>query len=185
MEKPYSGRAILRDTFHGMEISIPAKKNWFILIFMGAWLGGWFVGEIVAIRGLLGNSAAGPFLLFWLIGWTAGGLFILQKFLWMLAGKELILFERGQLTIDKKGALLAKSKTFDIGELRNIRVSDNVGGIWGYQQNSFNLAVNGAIKFDYGLKTIRIADGIDEAEARFIIAKLKEKRILDDDNFAQ
>lgn len=191
MEKPYVGRATLRDTLNGLEIAIPSKKNWFIIIFMGAWLGGWFMGEafaIGALTGLFGDNPAGLFILFWLVAWTAGGFFALRTFLWMIAGKELLLFERGHLTIDKKGALLVKSRTYDLRELKNIRISDNGSGngVWGYQQNSFiSLGTNGTIKFDYGLKTVRIADGIDEAEAKFIIEKLKEKRILDENNYAQ
>lgn len=38
-------------------------------------------------------------------------------------------------------------------------------------------------KFDYGLKTVQIAGGIDEAEANYIIEQLKSRRLLADKNF--
>ncbi|MBK7939818.1 MAG: hypothetical protein IPJ82_23280 [Lewinellaceae bacterium] len=41
----------------------------------------------------------------------------------------------------------------------------------------------GMIRFDYGLKTIHIANGIDEAEAKFILERLKSKRLITDKNF--
>lgn len=189
MEKPYGGQATIEDTLNGVQISIPSKKNWFIIIFLGAWLGGWFMGEtfaIGALSGLFGDGPASLFLLFWLIAWTAGGFFAFRTFLWMIVGKEIISLERGMLTVDKKGALLAKPKTYEIKEIKNIRINDTQSnnGLWGnYQTNSMGIAANGTIKFDYGLKTIRMADGISEAEANFIIEKLKEKKILNEGNF--
>jgi hypothetical protein len=183
MEKPYSGRATIIDSISGIEITIPAKRNWFILVFLGGWLGGWFCAEVFVIgmvTGFLTDNPAGLFVLFWLIGWTAGGVYTIRTFLWMIAGKESILIERGQLTIDKKGALFVKAKTYDLNEVKNIRVAGNDNkGAWGYQQNNWmSLGTNGTIKFDYGLKTIRMADGIDEAEASYLIARLREKGIV-------
>jgi len=40
MEKPYKGRAIIEDNITGLRIMIPSRKNWFVILFVGAWLGG-------------------------------------------------------------------------------------------------------------------------------------------------
>lgn len=40
----------------------------------------------------------------------------------------------------------------------------------------------GTLRFDYGLKTVRFGGGIDEAEANFIINKLKEKKFIGETN---
>lgn len=190
MEQPYKGRATIQDNFSDLQIIIPAKRNWFIIIFVAAWLCGWFMGEtfaLGALTGLIGDNPFSIFLLFWLIAWTVGGFFAFRTFLWNLIGKEIITVGQGSLMIDKKGALLFKPKTYDLNEVRNIRVQeDNLGynGIFGTQRNSFS-AFNqgGTIRFDYGLKTVKFAGGIDEAEAKFIIDKLKERHLLTERNY--
>jgi hypothetical protein len=191
MEQPYKGRAIIQDNLTDLQIVIPAKKNWFIIIFIGAWLCGWFLGEIFAITMVtrLGVINFGSlFLIVWLIGWTVGGLLALRFFLWILKGKEIITVGQGRLVIDKKGMLLYKPKTYDLNEVKNIRVQEDNhdnGGFLGRRSNNFGTINSGeTIKFDYGLKTIKIAGGLDEAEARFIIQKLKDKHLLTERNYS-
>ncbi|OYU95212.1 MAG: hypothetical protein CFE21_12980 [Bacteroidetes bacterium B1(2017)] len=189
MEKPYSGAATINESFEGFEIIIPTKKNWFVILFLGFWLCGWVFGEVFALTMLTGllfgkMEFANLFMLVWLGGWTVGGFFAIKTFLWNLKGKEIITIGMGQLKIEKKGLLLAKPKTYDLIESKNFRAQeDNNGtdGIWGMQRNSF-AAFNsgGTIRFDYGLKTIKFAGGIDEAEANYIIEKLKTAGILKD-----
>ncbi|RYZ16228.1 MAG: hypothetical protein EOO16_26180 [Chitinophagaceae bacterium] len=180
MEKPYGGRAILQDKFTDLQIIIPAKRNWFHLIFIGCWLGGWLMGELFAIgavTGLLGGNPAGLFILFWLGAWTVGGYFALRTFLWNLKGKEIITVGQGQLTIDKEGALLFKPKVYDLKEVKHLRVqddSDGFGGLFGARRNDLSAnQTGGMIRFDYGLQTVKFGIGLDEAEARFITDKLK------------
>ncbi|MDB5281756.1 MAG: hypothetical protein JWO06_831 [Bacteroidota bacterium] len=191
MEIPYSGRSIITDNFDRIEISIPVKKNWFIIIFLGAWLGGWLMGETVALAAVTGLfGKIGPpqlFITFWLVGWTAGGLFAIRTWIWNLSGKEVINIGQGQLTVTKKGALFIKPKTYDLNEVKNVRAQDDEGStnIWGVRRNDFwNIGSGGTIRFDYGMKTIKFAGGVDEAEAKSILAMLTEKKILSAKNFA-
>src|SRR5690606_16286537 len=126
------------------------------------------------------SEAASGFLIVWLTFWTVAGLFALRVLLWMVWGKEVITFERGQMTIHKRGSLLTKPKIYDLKEMKNIRVSEQGSAfpMWPYNGTNFlTPGTNGTIKFDYGLKAIKIADGLDEVEARFILDKLREKRI--------
>jgi hypothetical protein len=101
-------------------------------LFIGAWLGGWVMGEFFAlgmVTGLFGGKGpANLFILFWLIGWTVGGFFAFRMFLWNLIGKEIITIGQGNLAVAKKGALLFKAKTYDLNEVKNIRAQeDNLG----------------------------------------------------------
>src|SRR6201985_1450701 len=102
MEIPYKGRSPIQDNITDLQIIIPAKRNWFIILFLGAWLGGWFVGEVVAFRmegGFFsGKGIPNLFVLFWLIGWTVGGFFAFRISLWNLIGKEIITVGQGGLT---------------------------------------------------------------------------------------
>ncbi len=183
MEKPYGGRATLKETFKGFEITIPAKSHWFSILFLSFWLCGWFFGEAFAVLMLIGLHDGAPekyFIIIWLIAWTAGGLFAISSLLWMLSGKVIILFERELLKVHKKRALFVSEKIYDLNEVKDIRVVvDDNNEIWGYHRNNLLLLrTKGRIKFDYGLKTIRIAEGIDEAEAKYLLTLLKDKGIL-------
>lgn len=189
MEIPYKGRATVQDNITDLQIVIPAKRNWFIILFLGAWLGGWLMGEFFALGLVTGSfghrGPANLFVLFWLIGWTVGGFFAFRAFLWNLSGREIITIGQGRLTIDKKGAPLFKSKTYDVNEVKNIRIQEDnfATGPFGIRPTGFaGLNAGGIIRFDYGLKTVKFADGIDEAEARYILEKLKDRRLLPDRN---
>ena len=191
METPYNGRATIQDNLTDLQITIPAKRNWFIVLFVGAWLGGWVMGEVFAlgaVTGLLGTSPASLFLLFWLVGWTLGGFFAFKTFIWNLKGKEIITVGQSRLKIDKKGALLFKAKEYDLNEVKNVRVQDdNIGisGLFGRRSNDFGaFSSGGTIKFDYGLQTVRFANGIDEAEAKYLIDKLKGRHLLTQKNYS-
>lgn len=184
MERPYEGRAILQDNFTDLQITIPAKRNWLVLIFVGAWLCGWTMGEIFAIGAitglLIGKSVGGIFILFWLIAWTVGGFFAFNFFLWNLRGKELITIGQGVLILERKGALIGKARTYDLKEVKNLRVQDNTpdSGIFGRRNDFSAFKQTGIIRFDYGFKTIKFGDGIDEAEANYLLEKMKEKHFL-------
>ena len=187
MEKPYAGRAILNDSFDSLEIVIPARRYWFIVLFLGFWLCGWLFGEIMVAGTLLGGEVpTGPniFMLAWLGAWTVGGLFALSMFWWMIQGKEVITVGQGQMTLEKRGLLFYKPRTFDLNEVKNVRLSPIDPGMYGRRNTHLMGYFNtGNICFDYGLKTIYIANGIDEAEAKHILEQLKSKRLLTDKNF--
>lgn len=63
-----------------------------LVVFLGAWLGGWGFGEVAAIRELLGEDSiegGSPGLVaFWLVGWTVAGVAVLYGLLWNLVGRE-------------------------------------------------------------------------------------------------
>jgi hypothetical protein len=186
MEIPYKGRATIQDNITNLQIIIPAKRNWFIILFIGAWLGAWIMGEFFAlgmVTGLFsGRGPANLFILIWLIGWTVGGFFAFRMFLWNLIGKEIITIGQGTLAVAKKGALLFKAKTYDLNEVKNIRAQEDnlaVAGPFGIRPGGFGaFNTGGTIRFDYGLQTVKFAGGIDEAEAKFILEKLKDRHLL-------
>lgn len=188
MEMPYKGRASINDSLTFIEITIPAKRNWFLTTFMGVWLIGWLVGEFFAISVLAKNQvmqAGGLFMLVWLTGWTVGGYFIARVFLWKLAGREIIIIGQGQMSLDRKWLLFFRKKIFNLKEVRDIRVNDSFyllnEDLRQYSFRSFKS--DGTIKFDYGLQTIGFAADIDAAEAKYILKMLKEKHYVDEVNF--
>ena len=188
MEQPYQGRATIQDDVTHVQITIPAKKNWFVIIFMCVWLCGWLMGE-VSVLGMgifgAGKNPASLFLLVWLVAWTFGGLFAMRGLLWNLRGKEIITVGQGILGIEKKGAPFFKAKEYDLNQVKNFRVQEtnDYSGAFGRRYDSAGaFGQGGTLKFDYGLKTVRFGSGLDEAEARYIIQQLESRRLLTEKN---
>ena len=77
IEDTFNGRAKINSDGLRLIIQIPSKKNWFIILFLLVWMGGWYMGEFSSIRELMATDKLGDegFLIFWLLGWTLGGLF--------------------------------------------------------------------------------------------------------------
>jgi hypothetical protein len=191
MEIPQQGRAIINEEFDYLEIICPAKRITFVFGFLAIWLCGWFFGEFTAIASLISNKgpdANDSFMLFWLCGWTVGGAFALRIFWWMLMGKEIVKAGQGTITITKKGAFFIKPKTYNLNDAKNFRIQvtdDNYCSGWGSRgsKNGLDIANAGTIRFDYGMQTIKFAEGVDEAEAGYLLQRLKAKKILTDKNF--
>ena len=176
IERPSNGRAKIFKSGNTIQIQIPTKKNWFLIVFLTAWMGGWFVGETFAITAIFLKDTplfANAFLLFWLAGWTVGGLFCITILLWSIAGQEIIKIEDGVIEIGQQVFSLTKSKKYHISDVRHLSINPTYDNdVWGYQRNLFGFK-GGVLKFDYGLKTLKFAGGIDEAEGRLIIETLK------------
>ncbi|MCO5946233.1 hypothetical protein [Mucilaginibacter flavidus] len=184
METPYGGRASIIENFDGIEIIVPAKRNTFVIIFFSIWLCIWTVSEFSTLNTFIigRNSSRDIFSIVWLCGWTLGGLIAFRALFWTITGKEIIKVGQGALTINKRGALLYKAKSYDLREAKNFRAWQEYAprGPFGNtgSNNAFNIANNGTIRFDYGMQTIKFADGLDEAEANFILQKLRDKKYI-------
>lgn len=119
----------------------------------------------------------------WVTGWTIGGFFAVRTLVWNLAGKEIISIRNGEINISKKAALFSKPKTYALSDAKNFRVLENANAdltLWGTSRtrNSFSWDTGGTIGFDYGMKTIKFAGGIEEAEGYHILKKLREKKLI-------
>ena len=183
MERPYSGRAIFNEGFNGLEITIPSKRNWFILLFSSVWLCGWAFGEVMVTKTVFFSDTdigANLFMLVWLVGWTVGGLFVFSMLVWTLVGKEVITLKPGEMMLERKAFFLGRSKTYSLQEAKDFKACPALQDAQAIRARQFNhpFSNNGAIQFDYGMKTIRFASDIDEAEAKSILQKLKDKRLL-------
>ncbi len=88
---PAARRSMLVERPDRLELIVPAKRNFFVIMFLPASLAMWAYALVNVLRELFsGAKGPVPFLMFWLVGWTVGGGFALFVFLWMLAGRERI-----------------------------------------------------------------------------------------------
>lgn len=173
-----NGKAKIEKSFGGLNIIIPSKKNWFALLFGTAWMGGWFFG-FVSTSGFLfsgtGHSGADGFMIFWLIGWTAGGLAIITLLLWGYFGQEKFITDRNEILFEKSVFGIGKKNRLEISAIKNFRTEIGNDNWFGGNRWAFWGLGPGKIKFDYGLKTYSFGLGVDDAEANYIVGLLNEQ----------
>ena len=177
-----------------LRLTIPSSKNYFILFFLGFWLIGWVVGEVIVgwvfISGIVGqlfnSSDVGMFgitgfigsmlfALVWLVAWTISGGLAIYSFLWQLVGKENIEVRFDRIKIQRAIFGFEPTKEYLATHIKNLRVAPlmlhNAIDDW-FRPRGFWRAPSGLLAFDYGSKTFRFGDGADEAEARQILEKI-------------
>jgi hypothetical protein len=176
-------RYALEPTADGVRVLIPAPRNWLVIVFLSAWLVGWFFGECSALIQLLGLSSGGmtpkhvqpEFLLLWLVMWTLGGIAVLTTLLWQLAGREVITANSLSLSRRIEAFGFGITRSYTLNAIRDLRATPNVNPRYTRQRAILPWGGFGSIAFDYGARTIRFAPGIDEAEAKMLVADLARR----------
>lgn len=159
----------------GYEFVIPARRNWFVLIFLIVWLTGWTFGGVMAMVSLITERE--PFLAVWLIFWAVGWFFAAMQILFMLTGAEYIRCVGGDLELGYKGFVLPRRRRFRGTEIRRLGASDlpaapAFGGFKGWGYLVPGASQPGPLSFDHGARTIYAGFGLDRAEAELIVADL-------------
>jgi hypothetical protein len=176
-------RYTLEHTADGIQTVIPSRKNWFLILFFSVWLCGWFVGESTAIAQLLGHPFSGKaqpagFLGIWLLFWTFGGIAVFATLIWQFAGREMIALSSMTLTHRVEAFGLGRTRTYRASEIHELRASINAFSGYGRSGRAgmpFGVGGAGSLVFDYGARTIRMAAGLDEAEARMLVKEFSTR----------
>ena len=172
-----NGKAKIDNTFNGLNISIPSKKNWFALLFGTAWLGGWYFG-LKNVSAMLfaasGHFAADGFMVFWLLLWTLGGVTIITILLWGYFGKEKFILTNDEVLFERSVFGLGRKRRLQAAEIKNARTEVAAGNWFGGNGWAFWGLGPGKIKFDYGLKTFSFGLALDDAEANYIVGLIME-----------
>ncbi len=185
--KPPVARSTASESPDGLLIIIPAKKNWFLMLFLGFWLMGWLFGEVAVLHQVIRGQSShwatanqnGPiglnvFLFGWLGLWTVGGGLAIITWLWNLVGVEKILI--GPLTLMMKREVLGIGPTreYELASVNNLRINMGLSNSR-FQMSPLQLLNGGTIAFDYGAKTFHFGVGLDEAEAGQILARIRSR----------
>jgi len=187
-EKPYTSK------YDGtkLTITIPGKRNWFQVLFLGFWLTVWAFGEITVCRiiaagiftlitgnipaeNITGILAISLFVLLWISGWTLGGTVAISNFLWQITGKEIIEVSKDILSIRYKIFSFGKPKEYPFQYIKNLRSIPVIErDFWGRRKNSWWWGKKtGAIAFDFGAKTIHFGSECNEAEGKMILNEIR------------
>ena len=181
--KPIAQRHYSEDIGNRLAITIPSRKNWFLIIFVGVWLIFWLFGEIfvgwVFLQGIMNQNFEGPvlFILIWVTFWTVGGAFTFYVFFWQLVGREEIEITSDSITVSQIVFAFRRSKVYASEHIRDLRTSPmgiNELHSWNRAWVFYGIG-GGIIAFDYGAGTIRLGSGIDESEGKQIIAEIQQK----------
>ena len=175
--EPQVARFQIETTVEALSATIPARKNWFALLFMCVWMGGWVFGETQVIGQLLDGDDKTPllFLTVWLIGWTAGGVWAIASILWQLGGQEIIAVGASYMLHRIEIFGLGINRDYRLSEVQNFRATELASDFSKYRGAmlpAFFGPSAGPVAFDYGARTIRMAPSLDEAEARQLVQKL-------------
>lgn len=172
-------RATIQQVGAGVDISIPARTNWFFVAFFSLWLIGWAVGEWTVGKVLLfppqerGEIGFDLFSVVWLVGWTAGGLCVLTSLLWMLFGVERVRIARDKVSLRREVFGVGRTWQYDPRAVSRLRALEGVEGPFAGFTPVLPWSPHGqTLAFDYGAKTIRFGSGLDAAEARQLAGKI-------------
>ncbi|WP_342118772.1 hypothetical protein [Pseudoduganella sp. OTU4001] len=156
-------------------VRVPSFKNIFFILFIGAWLVGWYLGETSAIRTLTSgvDDANRTFTMFWLAGWTLGGIWAVITIAWQLLGYEILTIDHHSLTQRIEVLGIGINKTYRLQDVRDLRTAPYNLSVFSNQKVAMPPlfgAGHGAISFDYGSRAIFIGASMDETEAKKVIA---------------
>jgi hypothetical protein len=134
------------------------------------------LGEVFAIRELIGGKGPSLFMVTWLTMWTVGGGLAALSWLWMVVGKERLTVKPGLLVHRFELFSLRRTREYDLSQVRNLKVSPESFNPWnmGAGMKMWGLG-GGVVAFDYGARTIRVAASVDEAEGRMIVSRIQER----------
>jgi hypothetical protein len=173
-----AARFTIIDTPSKLELVIPARRRWWLLIFLAAWEVGWAVGEVSVIATLAKahHHSNGIFLAAWLVGWTLGGAAVIVAIAWIVLGKEMVEALAGEFAVRRAVGPFGRTHEYELAAMRNLRVAalefDPFSPVMAFRWLGIS---GGRLAFDYGARTFRFAAGVDEAEADAIRSALLDR----------
>ena len=165
-EDPHATRISIAEVNGETQVIVPPLRNIGAALFMLAWLGGWTLGGLFALRSFYegtGDMGSNAFLAFWLCGWAFGELAVIYSLLWMFFGADWVTASRTGLRISKVLGIRWRSKIYAAASISNLRWEDQVA------------ARKSRISFEYGPKTVSFAGECDAGEGRYVVAALSRQ----------
>ena len=154
-------------------IRVKARRQVFVLLFLPVWLTLWTAGGIAAFTQVIHEFSL--FLCLWLCGWALGWIFAASTVAWMLMGSETLRVLGQDLEVGVEIGPWARRKLYQGGQIKDLRAAP-ANPFSSFQLNSpfMRQMQFGAVQFTYGARTVRAAAGLDEAEGKLIVERLKK-----------
>jgi hypothetical protein len=159
-------------------IVIPAQRHLFITPFLVIWLCGWTFAGFSVLKSLT-NTGFQPFLLIWMCAWVLGEAFALATLCWMFTGKEILRVVGSDLEIGYVLLGLATRKLYRGSEIRDLMSCETPALSFNRYSQLYPpfLTPNriGSVRFTYGARSVYAGQGLDQAEGRQIVERLRKR----------
>lgn len=158
---------------------MPGRRSWFVIGFLGFWICGWAVAEVMVPMQVFQGDAppeGESFMLAWFVVWTIGGLLAIYAWLWQVIGKEIVTVQEQTVTTRRDIGGFGFDNEYDLLQMRDLRVGpvdinpldfSSSLQLWGIG--------GGVIAFEHGAKAYRFGAGLDEAEAKHVVTALNQR----------
>lgn len=179
MELLFNGKVSIVNDNDELELRIKAPKNWFLIILFGFYSGVLFVSLIVNLYELIFNFI--PVWIVMVLPVLLLGIFFFRIFLWETFGKEILIFQCGQLLLKRKAALFTSPKIYDLNKVKDFWVEQEKSSplqLLYFKRKYLSVKNFGLIRFVYDGELVKFGASLNEIEANYIVSFLKEKNIL-------
>jgi hypothetical protein len=170
---PPQPRSTILDEGGGLKIIMRPNRQWFVIMFVLAWMVGWWFGFTQALSQLQGKelNRESLFLMAWLAMWTLGGGWVIAYVLWTLFGRHVVTIDFSVLLHRREVFGAGITRAFHVHEMRNLRPSAvPASGSRRHAEEKISVA------FDYGAKTIHLGTNcFDEAEAVILVERIRQR----------
>ncbi len=177
---------IIRDDPEKMEIIIPNVGRYSANLFYGIYLALWIFGGISEIGAFLNTDSKESILSMTVLlgGWTLVGGVVIIFWLWESCGREIIRIDDFELQHKKDFILFSYSKKYNIAHVKCLRVTAlDTSGLgdsrrvqyWFNGRKKTAEEPDSVIAFDYDRNTPSFGSGLEVAEAKHIIEKIKSR----------
>jgi hypothetical protein len=184
--KPTSPRHACAELGNEFVISIPSPKYWAIILFKGFALTTWAVLEYFFIGYLISSLTEPdqPPVLFFIplvIFLTAFGAFLIHDFAWQISGREIVEVTNKSITIRRVALGVGPSREYSAAYIKELHASPTNINFNRLTQRNYDYSYPwhkndiGTLAFDYAAGTFRFGSGVDEAEAKQILAEIQQK----------
>lgn len=170
-------KVVIGESEDGLKIELKAVgKKWQLYALTG-WLLLWTFCGIAVFLYLTQSNGTGDskvYFLVWFSFWLYFEYMAIKAFLWRRNGKEQISVVPGKLIIERKGGIKPTYNSYDISQIKSLRLSENTKkNLLGEYSKAYWYVGGETIIFDYYGKEIGFAMQIGENEAANILKKVK------------
>lgn len=165
--QPFSPRYTIKDSETSLEITTKIITRLQRCLQIAAAIFGSIIwmGVGVGIANILKQEATfafhfNPAIYILPVEWLLGSAVLFVVFLWSFTNKEIIQISEQNIVVSLKSRIFNRTRCYLAKDIKDLRVSSYAGK---------------SIAFDYGARTVRFGLGLDEAEAKQILAAIQKK----------
>ncbi len=168
-----------------LRIAVPARRCWPLAIFLAVWLCGWTLGEVAGLAWTISLLAKPDlknlFAPVWLTCWTAAGAFAWQVLLWQVSGREILIVDSDRFIHRYQMRAFSHQREISLRRVCRLRATiapvqtDAIRPRWAASAAQQWGIAGGHITFDCEGRTYGAGSGLDEAEAKQIVALLLQR----------